>query len=262
MGYWRFGAMCAPVVLASAAVHAGEITWHRSSDWVPGAQQGSTQNNPGPAAGGSFVWKYEWAQGGGPLGSANPWYAQPRQTMKWDGLWWQTGAGAWVRDDETSPPIMQDRLIHNLHTSTFDTTPVVTWTNPLDVAAEVSFGGSLTLRWSGKNGLGYAVDVDVLLAIEDGATGALTPLISQTFSKPTPGPSINDEVQIPVEFPSSVVFGAGDRLILTHRGRESFGPLGMWVTVLDDVQMTLVPAPGSFALIGLAGAVVARRRRR
>ena len=262
MRYGICGAMCAPMVLATASLHAGEINWHRQSDWVPGVSQGGTQNNPGPAAGGSFVWKYEWVQGGGPLGSATPWHRQPRQTMKWDGLWWSTGQGAWASDDDGSPPVMQDRIIHNLHTTTFGRTPVVSWTNPYGASTQIDLGGSLRLRWSGNNGLGYSVDVDVFMAIEDAVTGELTTILSNTYSKPTPEPSVNEEVVIPIPSTGLLTFDPGDRLILTHRGHNAFGPLGMWVSMFDNVQMTLVPTPGAAALFGVAGLALIGRRRR
>jgi hypothetical protein len=228
---------------------------------VPGSVQGGTQNNPGPAAGG-LVWRYEAITGGGSLASGNPWYLGARDLLKWDGLWWQTGAGAWAAGEDLSPPIMQDRMIHNLHTTTFNQTPTVSWVNPLGDATEVEVSGSVTLRWSGKNGMGFPVDVDLVLAFFDASSGQLTPLMANTYSKPTAGPSINDEVLIPISVGGSLVFDTNDALILTHRGREAFGPTGMWVTVFDDVSLTLVPTPGSAALLAVAGLAIGTRRRR
>lgn len=255
-------ALAAGLWLGTSAAFAGPVTWDRSGDWAPGTIQGSTQNNPGPAAGGPFVWRYESIQGGGSLASADPWYLKPRELMKWDGTWWQTGSGAWSNGDDMSPPVMQDRMIHNLHATTFEQTPVVSWVNPIGDGAEVAVSGSVTLRWSGKGGLGHPVDVDVVLAFLDASSGQITPLLASTFSKPNLGPSINDEVLIPMNLQGTLTFDQGDTLVLTHRGRDSFQPLGMWVTVFDDINLTLVPTPGAAALLGIAGLVLGVRRKR
>lgn len=263
MGRTLTGAVMAPLALVvTCAAQAGPVVWQRTTDWVPGVVQGGTLNNPGPAQGSSAgVWKYEWTQGG-PLGSANPWYAQPRTTSKWDELWWQTGMGAWTADDDSSPPIMQDRIIHNLHTTTYDGVPVVSWINPMGDGVLVDVGGSLRLRWSGGGGLGFPVDVDVVVAVEDASAGIVTPLFSGTFSKPTGLPSINDELVIPIGVTGSVALDTDDRIIVSHRAREAFGPIGMWATVFDEVSITLVPSPGAMALLGLAGLLAGARRRR
>lgn len=261
---WRAGrAIIVPgFILIASAAHAGQLDWKRGVDWVPGFEQGSTINNPGPAAGGSFVWRYESIDGGGSLGSLDPWYRRERELLKWDGLWWETGVGAWSRGDDASPPIMQDRIIHNLHTSAYQHTPVVSWINPLGDGTQVEVSGSLTLRWTGVEGLGFPVDVDVVVAFEDASTGEITPLFSGTYSKPIQGPSVNDEVLIPIELSGALTFDAGDALLVTHRGHDAFGPAGMWVTVFDDVNLTLVPTPGSVALLGVAGLLIGFRRKR
>lgn len=248
-------------LLLACTAHAGQVVWQRTNDWTPGVVQGSTTNNPGPAHGVPAVWKYEWTQGG-PLGSSNPWYAQPRTTSKWDQLWWQTGTGAWTSDDDSGPPIMQDRIIHNLHTSTYDSVPVVSWINPMGDGTQVNVSGSLRLRWSGGQGLGFPVDVDVVVGVQDAFSGIVTPLLSGTFSKPSGVPSVNEELLISVDGKGSVTLDAGDMIIVTHRAREAFGPIGMWATVFDDVSITLVPAPGAAAFFGLAGLIAGTRRRR
>ncbi len=238
------------------------MQWQRGVDWTPGLTQGGTVNNPGPAAGGSFVWKYESVTGGGTLSSLDPWYRHERTLLKWDEQWWNTGAGAWSAGDNFSPPVMQDRIIHNLHTTTFQHTPVVSWVNPLGDGAEIEVTGSLTLRWTGSGGLGFPVDVDVIIAFDDASSGQITPLFAGTYSKPNAGPSINDQVVIPIVLSGPVTFDDGDALLVSHRGHSAFGPVGMWVTVFDDVNLTMVPSPGSLVLLAAAGLVIGFRRRR
>lgn len=263
MGRLPNGALVASVTLWTSSIAcAGQLTWQRQTDWSPGLNQGSSANNPGPAAGGPGVWMYEWTQGG-PLGSVNPWYVQPRNLAKWDQLWWNTGQGAWTAGDNVSPPMLRDRITHNLHSTTFADIPVVSWINPMGDGAQVTVGGSVVLRWSGKNGLGYPVDVDVFVGLQNALSGLVTPLFSGTFAKPTGSASINEETVIPLNISTVLTVNTNDRIILTHRGRDPFGPLGMWVTLFDSgMTITLVPTPGTAALLGLAGAALAVRRRR
>jgi hypothetical protein len=156
---------------------------------------------------------------------------------------------------------MQDRIIHNLHTSTFDVAPVVTWTNPLGDHTQVDVTGSLRLRWTGRDGIGKPVDVDLMLGMYDASLGVITPLLASTYSKPTSEPSFEEEIVIPLDL-ASIMLDAGDEIMLTHRGHNPFGPQGMWVTVFDGgMNITLVPAPGAAAVLGLAGIAALRRRR-
>jgi hypothetical protein len=263
-GHTLLGA-CAVSVAAFVPVCpalAGEVkTWNRDSDWHPGLTPGSTVGNPAPGSIGPLAWRYE-STSGGPLGSVNPWYTQPRTLLKWDDQWWATGQGAWAGNDDISPAVMQDRIIHNLHTSTYANIPVVSWINTMGDGTLVDISGSMRLRWTGGGGVGFPVDVDLVLARQNILTGATTLLYAQTLSKPTPSPSVEEEMLIPFDF-ADVSFDQNDTLILTHRGREAFGPLGMWVTVFDQgMTVTLVPTPGAVTAIGMAGLALTRRRRR
>lgn len=251
-------APAAALVVASAA--DAQFQWNRTSDWVPGVAVGSTVGNPGPGPGGPVVWKYEFVSGG-PLGSANQWFEQPRQLLKWDDAWWSTGQPAWSKGDDLSPPVQQDRIIHNLHTSTYADIPVLSWINPLGDGAQINVDGSVRLRWTGNGGLGFPVDVDFVVAKFDASAGTVSPLFSDTFSKPTPSATIEEEIIIQIGL-SELVFDENDALVISHRGREAFGPMGMWVTVFDQgLNLSLVPTPGVATLLGLAGLALARRRR-
>src|ERR1017187_3509927 len=52
-------------------------SWQRSAEWTiePDAYAGTTNGNPTPDPRGNPVWSYEWVQGGGGIGTSNPWYA-------------------------------------------------------------------------------------------------------------------------------------------------------------------------------------------
>lgn len=254
--------VCAPlgVLLASAAVNAGEITsWRRSTDWLPGLTQGSSQNNPSPV-GGVPIWQYEVVHGGG-LGSSNPWYAQSGQLMTWDPAWYATGWGVWSGGNDLNPPILAGRMIHNVHTSVYDNIPLVRWMNPFGAAAQISIDGTVTINWNGVNGLGKPDDVDVVIAKRSGGDGgSMFLLYATTVSKPNPFPSVGDQVNLPINL-DHVPINPGDSIVFTERAHSAIGPFGAWVNMYDALTITAVPAPGSLALLGLGGLVAGRRRR-
>lgn len=246
------------VVLLASAAH-GEAVWQRATDWVPGVAQGSTVNNPG-TVGGVPVWRYESAQGGA-LGSANPWYAQPTTLLSWDPGWYQTGWGVWSNGDNTNPPILAGRMIHNVHPSTYGQVPLVRWQSPLGDGGQVNITGSMIVNWNGMNGLGRPVDVDVVIAKYNADLNTTTVLFSSTVSKPNPVPSVGDSVVLPVSL-SGISVDQGDQLIFSHRGRNAVGPLGAWVNLYDGITIQQIPAPGTAGLLAMAGLAAARRRRR
>lgn len=256
----RFCAMavCVPAVMFATAttVQANNFMWQRSADWLPGTAPGGTANNPGPGAGGP-VWQYEWTQGGA-LGSSNPWYAQPTNLMSWDPAWYNTGFGVWSKGDNVNPPIMHNRLVHNLHDTVKDDIPLVRWRAPFGQIDDLAINGNLIVHWTGMNGVGKPVDVDVVIAKQT-QTGTSV-LFSTTVSKPNPFQSVGDMVTIPVSL-SDIELGAGDSIIITHRGRHGFFPHGAWVNLIDNVTLTAIPSPGSLAVLGIGVFAVARRRR-
>jgi hypothetical protein len=248
---------CAALAVAAGAAQA-DVVWHRASDWVPGTVQGGSTNNPGPANG-APAWRYVSAQGGG-LGSANPWYAQTGNLMTWDSGWYSTGWGVWSKGDDLNPPILPGRLVHNVHPTTWADIPMVQFLNPYAAPTNFDITGTLTVNWNGVNGLGRPVNVDVVIAKHIAATNTTTLLYSNTVSKPNPFPSVGDSVFLPVSL-LQVSLAAGDSLIISQRGQNSVGPLGAWVNLYDDLNLSTIPTPAGLSLLGLAGLAAARRRR-
>lgn len=251
---------------ASAQNGGGGFLWNRNSDWVPGSVQGGTANNPGPGAGSNTVWQYEFTQGGA-FGSANPWYLQPTTLMTWDSGWWETGWGVWSKGNDTSPPILREKLIHNVHQSTVADVPLVRWRSPFSGITDLSIVGNLTLHWDGLAGLGRPVDVDVVIAKQTSA-GATTLLFAngtnpgQTpYVKPNNFPSVGDMITIPIDI-HNITMDIGDSIIITHRGRSGLFPLGAWVNLTDNLAFNAIPSPGTLGLLGAGAMVMARRRRR
>lgn len=255
--------LCAPAVFIAAAPTFAQyepgFLWSRTADWVDGTTANDTTNNPGPDLNGNPVWSYEATRGGG-FDSADPWYAQPADRLVWDDDWWGIGTGAWALGDDLNPPVFHNRLTHNLSENVAGTIPLVRWMNPAGDGVEVALNGGLTVKWSGTGFIGSETDVDVVIALADASEGSIVPLLSETLSKPTAGDSAGDSVLLPVQF-DSLFLDAGDSLVISHRGHEVFAEAGRWIPMLDGLDITVVPAPGSLALISLAGLVSVRRRR-
>jgi hypothetical protein len=247
------------MVLAAASATQADVVFQRSTNWVPGVTAGGTTNNPGNV-GGQATWRYEVAHGGATLGSVNPWFEESTSLMRWDPAWYATGWGVWAKGDNLNPPVLAGRMIHNVHPTTWEDTPIVRWMNPMSNTS-ASIAGTLTVNWNGVNGLGRPVNVDVVIAKQNTLTNATTILYSTTVSKPNPFPSVGDSVLLPISIPS-IAMGAFDTIIITHRGQNSVGPLGAWVNLYDSIGVTVVPAPGSAALLAMGGVLAARRRRR
>lgn len=262
VGNIQCGAMAASILglmaasTASAQYVAGDI-WNRSADWVDGTAHGSTENNPGPDFAGNDVWSYEHVSGQG-LASENPWYGQSSELMTWDSAWYNIGYGAWSVDDDVNPPIFSNRLTHNLAESSFETSPMVRWTSPVEGSNMFSIAGALNILWSGQDFMGSAVDVDIVLAVDRVDGFGPETLMATTVSKPINGDSVGDTVQIELDL-EPLFLAEGDSLILTHRGQESMD--SHWIVMEDAMTVTLVPAPGAGALLGLSGLALIRRRR-
>jgi hypothetical protein len=251
----------AALVLSLAGIaHGDGFVWQRSADWVPGSGQGGTGNNPGPGAGGNTVWYYEWTEGG-PLGSTNPWFRNPGNRMSWDPEWYQTGWGVWSRGNDANPPILPARLVHNVHESAVHAIPLVRWVAPLGPMSDLAITGSLTVNWNGLHGLGLPVAVDVVIAKQNAAQTSTTLLFSQTVSKPNNFPSVGDSLVLPINL-QNISMNTGDSIIITHRGRQGFGPNGGWVNLYDNISFSAIPSPGALGVLGLGAIAVLRRRRR
>ena len=251
----RAGAVLA---VAAGSAQATQV-WQRATDWVPGTIAGATVNNPSPV-GGVPAWQYEVTQGGG-LGSLNPWYKQPSQMMTWDPAWYATGWGVWSNGNDLNPPVLPSRLVHNVHTSVYNDIPVVRWLYPFGVAQPVDVTGTLTVNWNGVNGLGRPDNVDVVIAKHSAVGNITTILYSTTAVKPNPFPSVGDSVFLPISL-IGVSMNAGDSLIFTHRGQNALGPLGAWINLYDNLNVSTIPSPGAAGVLGMAGLLAARRKRR
>jgi len=259
-------ALAALAVAAAGAAASAQYTvgdqWLRAADFVQGSSHGSTAGNPGPGFDGTPVWHYELASGGGALGSSNPWYRQPTTPMTWDSDWYGAGEGAWSADDDVNPPVFRNRMTHNIIGSHFDRVPMVRWENPGGDNMQVGVSGQYNVLWSGNLLVGDAVDVELVVARERVLTGDVDVLFSTRVSKPTPGFSVGDNVDVPVDL-SMIHLDDGDSLIFSGRAMDRKSGLGRWVVISDQlgIEVVRVPAPGALALLGLAGLSAARRRR-
>lgn len=263
----RYGSFLAAMVVGAAATAASaQYTagdqWLRAADFVAGDSQGSTGGNPGPGFDGAPVWKYELATGGGGLGSASPWYTQTTTVMTWDSDWYGIGEGAWSAGDNHNPPVFRDRMTHNIINDHYGSVPMVRWMNP-GGDMKLSIDGQYNVLWSGNLDVGAETDVELVVARERGLTGDIDVLFSTTVSKPTPGLSIGDNVDVPVDL-SMVHLDEGDSLIFSGRATDRKSGLGRWVVIGDQlsIEVAPVPAPGALALLGAAGLMASRRRRR
>lgn len=252
-------ALCAVMALAASFAEA-RPDYIRSANFSAGTVQGSSQGNPNQV-GGQDIWQYEVVQGGA-LNSLNPWYQNSgtAQLMTWDSAWYATGWGVWSNGNDLNPPILGSRLIHNVHAAVYSDIPVVRFFNPLGNGASLSINGTFQVAWSGVDGLGRPNDVDVVIAKFNANLNQTTLLYSTTVSKPLPFPSVGDSVNLPISL-NGISLDAGESIIVTHRGRTPLSPLGAWINLYDNVTFSVVPAPGSAALLGLSGLAIFRRRR-
>jgi hypothetical protein len=258
--------MCAPAVMYFAAPTMAQqytpgFEWNRSANWVPGSIAGSSAGNPQPDGEGSAAWQAEWTQGG-PMGSSNEWFAQPGQLMVWDPDWYGIGSGgAWVKGDNVNPPIFNNRMTHNIHSTAYSAIPMMRWINPVGDNTVIDIAGTLDVTWSGHEFFGVPVEVDVVIAVNDFSTGVTSVLVGETLSKATPFPSVGDSSVVDVSL-GQVVMDEGDSLIFSLRARDSFDGDGRWIVMQDNVTITLTPTPGASVLLGIAGLAAIRRRKR
>lgn len=253
--------ICALAALAlTTSMAEARPDYIRSSNFVEGTTQGGTQGNPNQV-GGLNIWQYEVVQGGA-LGTANAWYKQVQsaELMTWDSQWYNTGWGVWSNGNDANPPVLGSRLVHNVASSVYDDVPMVRFLNPGGNGAALTINGSFQVAWSGVDGLGRPNDVDVVIAKFNATLNETTLLYSTTVSKPLPFPSVGDSINLPISI-SGVTLNADESVIISHRGRTPLSPLGAWINLYDNVTFSVVPAPGTAALLGLSGLMVARRRR-
>jgi hypothetical protein len=212
---------------------ADSVFWNRFADFTPGTVHGSRLGNPDDDSFGFPVWSYEYVRGGA-LDSAEPWYAGAPARMVWDANWFNGGLGVWARGDDLNPPISSGTLTHNLSDSSiWPFIPAVSWRNPFG-AMEVDLIGELEVIWSGAGSVGSPVDVDVVIALHEAATGVVQALYTNTVSKPDPGNTIGDSVLLPVQI-ESIRVEHGDELIFSLRGHSVVS--SRWLHLNDRVAI-------------------------
>jgi uncharacterized protein (TIGR03382 family) len=266
----RIGLVCAVTWGACGAVSAQTYsfghTWNRQSEWVPGPTPGSTVGNPSPDPQGSPVWAYESVPAGDPLGGILEWYKLRRAPQVWDDDWFGTTQGAWTLSNDTNPPIFRNRMTHNLVDSSYDRVPVVRWLNPTGKEGLFDLTGTLTVLWTGDNFTGEPVDVDVVIAKKGTGSGLqgeeVEKVWSTTVSKPNPGPTVGDIVQLEIDI-EDIELDEDGWLLWSLRGQDRFtGSPGRWVVLYDyALNVTYVPAPPVLGLVGLGLVGLTRRRR-
>jgi len=249
-----------PAVLAATpaiADYEPGFVWNRLSDFTPGAEHGTSINNPGPDQMGNAAWGYAYATGDGFAGET-PWYQNPGTVMTWDEDWFGHGFGVWSRGDDQSPLMTDAVVTHHNKAGSGQYVPVVSWLNPVGDATVVDLAGSLTLTWNAGNGNAFPNDVEFVVAHNDISAGTITPLFSDTYVKPTPGISETESLDFDVAV-EGIMLDQGDSLVISHRASDDF-PYG-WVNLTDSYDITLVPTPAVASLLGLAGIGLTRRRR-
>lgn len=231
---------------AASGDYSPGFTWQRSSDWrvQPASYAGTTNGNPVPDSMGNPVWSYEWVQGGGALGTANPWYIQPSRRLVWDMNWYATGASGWARADDVgngvaqdyTPLVMQTAMTQSLSPTppitSPDQSPLVRWMNPADEPLQLSISGIFSVGWEGLTG-GYPVNVDLVVA-QESAAGAFHILFTNTVSKPH-SDATAEVLDVPVN--TSALVNPGDNLLITLRANGT--NIGNWITLADPLTIVV-----------------------
>jgi hypothetical protein len=221
-------------------------TWNRFNEWVdrPAVDNGTSNGNPSADFVGNPVWLYQWIDGGGPLGSAQPWYTLAGVNDVWNSMWFGM-APAWSRAPDVSPPIFQDSLLHDLDNELplqkFSHAPALSWISPIGRTAKLSVSGMATVSWGGATG-GFPTAVDVVVVDRHAAAGGTTVLYQSTFTKPTPDSSYQS-IDIPLSL--STIVSPGDSIMLSLRGYDPHN--SNWMQLYDrqlNYQITALPLPG------------------
>jgi hypothetical protein len=217
--------------------------WDRTLDYKPGVAMNSAENNPSLDRFGLRTWRMEFFRGEG-LTNARPWFTQTPGLMVWDTSWFGT-SGYWVFQDNYGSVAWADGMSHHLIDSGWAASaPGVAWISPLGNAA-VDIAGRLEVEWTGNNGQGAPVGVDVAIARRS-ANGTVTPLRTWTVSKPTPAISAAERVPIIVGL-TNIAVSVGDEIILTYRGQQALND-SRWVQLFDDLFIQR-SAPGRTATV-------------
>ncbi len=203
-----------------------------------GTREGFFDGNPAPGPFGIPVWAYEHTRGGQP-GGGDEWFANGRTRLVWDPSWLGGGTPLWAQADDTHADIRQDFSQHNVSVdsdTSFRSIGVISWTNPFDTY-RIDVVGELVLSWAGSGNPVGSGAVDVVIAHERAADGLVDAIFSQTVTKPTPTDPAREELALAVDL-RGLELAKGDRLLVSHRGRE-VSP-GRWMLLAD--RIAIVPA--------------------
>lgn len=232
-----------------AAPYTPGFTWAREADWTPGTTNDSTAGNPDDDSLGNPTWRYERAIGG-PLGSANVWYAQARSALVWRNGQWR------VDSADRSPAIAQDAMSQADINFTFDS-PIARWQNPTGVTQLVDVSVDTdVISFRADSG---STDLELAVVRLNAATSTFDLLWSETRNAP------HNSVLQPGA--ASTLFGvsvaAGDSVLFTYRNLLDSPRGGNGSTAwVDASTVTIVPEPASVAVLGLCGLLLVRVPRR
>ena len=199
--------------------------WRRSENYDPGTTNFSFAGNPSTDIFGFPVWRMEYAQGD-EAGGAAPWYAVHGARLVWDPFWFNSSP-LWAKGNDTSPPVYAT----GMHEGGLEE-PLIRWIAPYD-SDEVDILGRLRTLWTANSG---PVDVEVVIAHEDAATGVVTELLMATVSKPSDDTS-QEFVFTPVEL-REIAIGKGDTIVITQRPVSDAGG----TRYLNDNELVILPS--------------------
>lgn len=214
--------------------------WDRESDWVvqPDSSTGTSLGNPSTDSLGQACYEYSYVTSGGGLGSANPWYDEPRTLKVWDNSWYG-GEGGWAGSDNIGAVSLRGWFTHP--GQWVSDVPIVTWHNPQPNTVELLMTGSISVVWTGDFGIAEPVNVDLVIGMRNSPSSPSVLLTSMSLAKPTPDTS-SEHVSLEVSLPG-ILAGPDAEVFWSIRAPGS--TQGHWVT-LADRHLNLIPsAPGS-----------------
>jgi hypothetical protein len=247
-------AACSIAAAGLMPTMASAVSWNRFNDWSGSAP------NPTIVLG-APTWKYEsiTAAPNSSLGSANPWFKQASTPMVWDPSWYGSGQGVFASGDDANPPIFRNHLTHNVVAGEYNKVPLIRWLRPSWVTdPAVGISGTLTVNWAGLVNQAQANIVDVVIGKTD-SHGNSTAIWSRTTAKPSNN-TVAESITFSVNL-QSVALAPGESIFVSERAQTSYTPNGSWINLLDNLTINAVPAPGTAAIVMLAGVTALRRKR-
>jgi hypothetical protein len=212
------------------------VAWIRSEQYRKGITHNATTGNPWTDAFGLPTWRLDFLEGGTDLAGASPWYLYPGNPMMWDSSWYY-GDGLWAFRDDFGAAIWNAGMAHNLTGTDWNQTiPSEVWVSPF-LQGRVDVFGDFDVEW---HSTAATADADVVLAVRSRATQVVTPLYTNTFSRPAPASSSDVPRTTANLWVRDVAVGLGDEVVFTVRGR---GQAGGWITVVD--RLVIAPSAAS-----------------